>query len=61
MGMVWLLVRVKQTNQNASPAPSRDVLAARPTRATHDRMNDNRTASFNLQPNRMVMSISHKV
>ncbi len=48
-------------NQNVSPATSRDVLAALPTRATRVLMNGNHTALFNPIAADAVGAASHKV
>ncbi len=59
--MVWLLVCIHMMNQNAYPAVREDVLAALPTRATRDKMNDNHTAFFNPGAEDAVRAVSHKV
>lgn len=48
-------------NQNVYPAPSGDVLAALPTRATRVNRNGNHTTFFNLETAAVVPTNSHKV
>lgn len=48
-------------NQNEYPATSEDVLAALPIRATRVTMNGNHTIFFNLEGDKTVRAISHKV
>src|SRR5271169_5729336 len=59
--MVWLIVRVYRTNQNAYLAHSEDVLAALPTRATRVPMNGNHTPFSNPAAQNAVRPVSHKV
>jgi hypothetical protein len=59
--MVWLSVRVVETNPNAYPAPSGDVRAALPSKATRDPMNGNHTPRINPAAPGWLSPVSHKV
>jgi hypothetical protein len=59
--MVWLLVRIHRMNQNAFPAHSEGILAARLARATCDSRNGNQCAFFEPPIHDGGWTVRHKV